>query len=70
MFKRINYKDRYERLYEEHLRLWGMFDTKINENNIACAHLGRIAEMNNVRNMKAFAKCALKEMGKYYKAIK
>jgi hypothetical protein len=69
MFKRINYKDRYERLYEEHMRLCGMFNTKINENNIASAHLGRIAEMNNVRNMKMLAKGALKEMGKYYKAV-
>lgn len=69
MFKRINYKDRYERLHEEHLRLWGMFQTKINENNIARAHFGRITEMNNVRNMKLMAKQALKEMGKYYKAV-
>lgn len=69
MFGRINYKDRYERLYEEHLRLFGLFNTKINENNIARAHLGRICEMNNVRNMKALAKGALKEMGKYYKAV-
>jgi hypothetical protein len=46
-----------------------MFQTKINENNIARAHLGRIAEMNNVRNMKMLAKQALKEMGKYYKAV-
>jgi len=69
MFNRINYKDRYERLYEEHKRLWGMFQTKINENNIARAHLGRICEMNNVRNMKMLAKGALKDMGKYYKAV-
>lgn len=68
MFNRTNYKDRYERLFEEHMRLWGMFQTKINENNIARAHLGRIAEMNNVRNMKMMAKQALKEMGKYYEA--
>lgn len=69
MFGKINYKDRYERLYEEHLRLWDIYQKKINENNIARAHLGRIAEMNNVRNMKVLAKGALKEMGKYYKAV-
>lgn len=63
------YKDRYQRLYEEHTRLWKMFQTKIAENNIARAHLGRISEMNNVRNMKLMAKSALKEMGKYYKAV-
>jgi uncharacterized protein involved in propanediol utilization len=63
------YKEKYERLLAEHNRLWGMFQTKINENNIARAHLGRIAEMNNVRNMKMLAKQALKEMGKYYKAV-
>lgn len=68
MFGRINYKDRYERLYEEHKRLWGVLQTKINENNIARAHLGRICEMNNVRNMKMLAKDALKQMGKYYEA--
>ena len=63
------WKDRYQRLHDEHLRLWGMFQTKINENNIARAYLGRICEMNNVRNMKMLAKGALKEMGKYYKAV-
>lgn len=63
------WKDRYQRLHDEHLRLWGMFQTKINENNIARAHLGRITEMNNVRNMKLMAKQALKEMSKYYKAV-
>lgn len=63
------WKDRYQRLYDDYFRLWGMFQTKINENNIACAHLGRIAEMNDVRNMKMMAKQALKEMGKYHKAV-
>lgn len=63
------YKEKYERLLAEHNRLWGMFQTKINENNIARAYLGRISEMNNVRNMKMLAKQALKEMGKYYKAV-
>lgn len=63
------WKDRYQRLYEEHLRLWGIFQSKIRENNIAHAHLGRISEMNNVRNMKMLAKQALKEMEKYYKAV-
>lgn len=69
MFGRINYKDRYERLYEEYKCLWDVFQKKTNENNIARAHLGRICEMNNVRNMKMLAKSALKEMGKHYKAV-
>lgn len=63
------YKEKYQRLYEEHNRLWGMFQTKIHENNIARAHLGRICEMSNVRNMRTVAKDALKQMNKYYKAV-
>ena len=66
MFNRINYKDRYERLLVEHNRLWGLLQSKLRENNIAHAHLGRISEMKNVRNMKMVAKDALKQMGKYY----
>lgn len=62
------YKEKYERLLAEHNRLWGIFQSKIRENNIAHAHLGRISEMNNARNMKMLAKDALKQMGKYYEA--
>ena len=63
------WKDRYQRLHDEHLRLWGVFQINIHENNIARAHLRRIAEMNNVRNMKMMAKQALKKMDKHYKAV-
>lgn len=34
------YKEKYERLLAEHNRLWGVFQSKIRENNIAHAHLG------------------------------
>jgi hypothetical protein len=68
MFNRINYKDRYERLLAEHNRLWGVFQSKIRENNIAHVHLGRISEMKNARNMRILAKDALKQMEKYYEA--